>query len=246
VLLACHGWTDSAEVFGPLATALRRRWTVVAPDAPGHGATPWIPGPQYRVPDHLTGAAAVLDALPQVNGRRAPVVAFGHSMGALTAARLAAARPEAVTRLVLEEPARTTPRRAPSTPAMRAWLRRLQRTDQAGRLQYLRREHPDWPDDEQEPWVRSKAETDAAHLEALVDWGESLVVLLSEVTCPVTLVRGEPGRGGLVSRTAAARCAAACTGGAEVVALAAGHNPRREVRASFVTALAAVLARHGD
>jgi pimeloyl-ACP methyl ester carboxylesterase len=219
---------------------------VVALDAPGHGGTPWTHGPVYSVPEHVADAVAVLDALPQVNRRRAPVVAFGHSMGALTAARLAAARPAAVVRLVLEEPARTTPRRAPSTLVMQAWLRRLRETDHAGRLDYLRREHRDWPADEHEPWARSKEEVDPNQLEAKVDWGESLVVLLSEVACPVTLVRGEPARGGLVSRTAALRCATVCAGGAEVIKLVAGHNPRREARPPFVAALADVLGRHGD
>lgn len=246
VLLACHGWTDSGEVFGSLAQALGRRWTVIAPDAPAHGGTVWPRGPVYSVPAHVDAVAAVLDRLPEVNRRRAPVVAFGHSMGALTAARLAAARRGTVVHLVLEEPARTTPRRAPSVPVMRTWLRHLRETDHTGRLEYLRREHPDWPADEHEAWVRAKEEVDPAHLPARFDWGEPLVVLLSEVPCPVTLIHGSPIRGGLVSRAAAARCASVCPAGAEVVELAAGHNPRREARAPFVDTLAAVLARHGD
>ena len=240
------GGADSAQVFGPLSTALGRRWTVVALDAPGHGGTPWPHGPEYSVPVHVTGATAVLDALPQVDRRRCAVVALGHAMGALTAAGLAAARPGVVTHLVLEDPLRTTPQRVPSTPVMRAWLRRLRDTDQAGRLAYLRREHPDWPADEHDPWARSKTEADVTHLQARVNWGESLVVLLSEVTCPVTLVHGDRHRGALLSRTAATRCAAVCAGGAEVVRLTAGHHPRREGRTAFVAALADVLDRYGD
>jgi lipase len=246
VLLACHGWTDSGEVFGPLAQALGRRWTVVAPDAPAHGGTVWQRAAKYSVPTHVDAVTAVLDKLPEVNRRRAPVVAFGHSLGALTAARLAAARRDAVVHLVLEEPARTTLRRVPSVPVMRTWLRQLSETDHAGRLEYLRREHPDWPADEHEPWVRAKEEVDPAHLRARFDWGESLVVLLSEVSCPVTLVHGSPARGGLVSRPAAARCASVCSAGAEVVELPAGHNPRREARAPFVDTLADALTRYGE
>jgi pimeloyl-ACP methyl ester carboxylesterase len=243
VLVACHGWTDSGEVFGPVAQALGRHWTVIAADAPGHGDTPWTSAPEYAVPDHVAGLVAVVDALPQVDRHRAPVVAYGHSMGALTATRLAAARPDVVVHLVLEDPARTTPRRSPSVPVMRAWLRGLQATDHAGRVGYLLREHPDWPADERDPWARSKAQADPRPLDGPVDWGESVPVLLAEVGCPVTILRGEPSRGGLVSRTGAARCAAVCAGGAEVVELDTGHNPRREARAEVMAVLARVL--HG-
>ncbi len=243
VLLACHGWTDSGEVFGPLAKALGRRWTVVAPDAPGHGGTPWPRAERFVVAEHLSSALAVLDGLPRPGGRKAGVVLLGHSMGALTAARLAAARPAVVRHLVLEEPARATPRRSPSSPRRRAAMHRLAGTDHAGRVALARAEHPDWPEDELDPWAHSKAETDLGHLDVGSEWGEPLLALLADVPGPVTLVRGEPARGGLVSMTAARRCAAACRGGAEVVALPAGHNPRREARSPFLAVLAAVLGR---
>jgi pimeloyl-ACP methyl ester carboxylesterase len=219
-LVAFHGWTDSGECFGPLAAALGRRWTVVAPDAPAHGGTPWTPAPVYSVPDHVRSAVAVVDALPRLTGRRAPAVLLGHSMGAVTAARVAVERPGQVQHAGLLD------------------------GDDAHRIAYLRREHPDWPADEHAAWARSKAEVDARHLEGPIDWGEPLMALLAETHCPVTLVRGDPARGGIVSATAARRCAAVCAGGCEVVGLESGHNPRREARPQFVAALAAVLGRY--
>src|SRR3954454_16530414 len=60
VLLAFHGCTDSGEVFGPLAQALGRGWTVVAPDAPGHGGTPWRGGRRYVMDDQVPAGVAVL------------------------------------------------------------------------------------------------------------------------------------------------------------------------------------------
>jgi pimeloyl-ACP methyl ester carboxylesterase len=241
VLFALHGWTDSGEVFGPLAAALGRRWTVVAPDAPGHGRTPWRPAPVYSVPGHAAGALAVLDRLPTVAGHRSRVVVLGHSMGALAASRLAAARPELVRQLVLEDPARTTRRYSRSSARTRAGVRAL-RDLPAGETAVAA--PADWPADEAEPWLRSKREVDLAHLEVPADWGEPLMALLADVAQPVTLVRGEPRRGGIVSMTGARRCAAACRGGCEVVALEAGHCPRREAREPFVAVLAAVLGRY--
>jgi pimeloyl-ACP methyl ester carboxylesterase len=83
---------------------------------------------------------------------------------------------------------------------------------------------------------------DLSHLERPADWGEPLPALLSEVHCPVLIIRGEPARGGIVSRTGARRCAAACPGGAQVIALDAGHSPRREAPAEFYSALEQVLS----
>lgn len=244
VLLACHGWTDSGEVFGPLAERLGRRWTVVAPDAPGHGETPLRPG-DYRVAEHVVPVTAVLDCLPTVAGHARPVVVLGHSMGAGTAARLAAARPDVVAALVLEDPARTTLRRPGSVQRMRTWIRGLQSGDHASRVDWAAANHPDWPADELGPWARSKAEVDPAHLERPIDWGEPLPALLAEVRCPVLIVHGERERGGIVSPTAARRCAAACGGPAEVLAMPAGHCPRRERPRAFTAALSTVLEAVG-
>lgn len=243
VLLACHDWTESGEVLGPLADALGRRWTLVAPDAPGHGQTPWAPAPRYSFAGHLAPALTVLDRLPEVAGNRAAVVALGHGTGALTAARLASARPRVVRHLVLEDPARTTPRRVPSTARRRALVRRMRGTVPADRAARAGADHPVWPANEHGPWARAVAATDPAQFEVPPDWGEPLIALLTEVGCPVTLVRGEPARGGWVSATAARRCAAACRAGADMVAFPTGHHPRRQVREPFVAVLAAALGR---
>lgn len=244
VLLACHGWTDSGEVFGPVAQALGRHWTVLAPDAPGHGATPWRPGDRYSVADQAAAVTAVIDALPRVAGRAPQVIAYGHSMGGLTAARVAAARPETVVHVVLEEPARATPRRVPSTARVLADLRRLRALDQDQRVAYVTAHQPDWPADEREPWARSKSQVDLNHLRVPTDWGEPLATTLPLVRQPVTIIHGRPSRGGIVSAPAARRCAAACPGGGEVVRLDAGHNPRREARDGFVAALLGVFDRY--
>jgi len=244
VLLCHHGWASSGEVFGPLARALGRRWTVVAPDAPGHGGTPWAPAPRYRVADHAATALAVLDRLPQVAGRRAGVVVHGHSLGALTAARVAAARPDVVAHLVLEDPARAALRRVPTAAAMHAGTAALQALDDDALLAAGRAAAPTWPDDEFGPWARSKREVSPAALSVPADWGEPLVELLADVRAPVTLVHGRVARGGAVSAVAARRCAAACRGGCEIVALECGHHPRREAREPFIAVLASILGRH--
>jgi pimeloyl-ACP methyl ester carboxylesterase len=244
LLVCCHGWTDSGEVFGPLATALGRRWTVVAPDAPGHGGTSWAAGPRFRVADHGATALAVLDQLPEVAGRRADVVALGHSMGALTASRLAVGRPRVVRHLILEDPARAALRRVPTAAQVRERITRLRTLEHAEVLAGAHQDHPDWPPDELGAWARSKRQVALEALAVPVDWGEPLVALLADVAAPVTLAHGRLARGGIVSAVSARRCAAACRGGCETVPLDAGHDPRRQARGPFVALLASVLERY--
>ena len=248
VLLAFHGWTDGGLVFSPLAEALGRRWTVVAPDAPGHGGTPWRPPPDrraaYRLDDQVDLGVAVLDALPTLHGRHSPVVTLGHSMGAIPAAGVAAARPGGVRHAVLEDPVRATLRAGRRQDRRRRRLQLLQALDLDARVALARAEHPDWADDELGPWAWAKEDVDVAHLRVPADWGEPMVARLSDLRCPVTLIRGAPARGGLVSAASARRVAAMCRAGCEVVALDAGHSVRREARTPFAATLAAVLSRY--
>ncbi|MGZ4626432.1 MAG: alpha/beta fold hydrolase, partial [Kineosporiaceae bacterium] len=201
-------------------------------------------GAEFRLDDQVAGGLAVIDALPSMAGRHAPVVALGHSVGAIPATAVCAARPRAVRHLVLEDPVGTTLRAARSQARRRRRVAALQELVDAGRAELARREHPDWPEDELHPWARAKARVDPEHLRVPATWGAPLAARLADVRCPVTIIRGDPQRGGLVSTAAARRVAVACRGGCEVVSLAAGHNVRREARAPFVAALAAVLGRY--
>ena len=142
---------------------------------------------------------------------------------------------------MLEDPAGVTRRAAGRADRLRRLLE-LQAMDHGERVAAARAEHPDWPEDELAPWARAKAEADADHLRVPAVWGAPAAARLSAVACPVTLVRGLPARGGIVSAVGARRVAAACR--CDVVALDAGHSVRREAPAAFVAALAAVLARY--
>ena len=95
-LLALHGFLDHGGSFGPLADAVSEcHW--VAPDLPGHGASPHYPrGQEYPFLDFTWDAVNVADAL---EWRRLTLV--GHSMGGGLALMLAAALPDRIDRLVL-------------------------------------------------------------------------------------------------------------------------------------------------
>ncbi|HEY3364726.1 MAG TPA: alpha/beta fold hydrolase [Symbiobacteriaceae bacterium] len=91
-----HGLFSNADELSPLAAALPGApiWLL---DLPGFGRSPL-----HHAPDLLQGHVdAVLAALAEIPG---PVRLVGHSLGALVAARVAAAQPQKVAQLYLLQP----------------------------------------------------------------------------------------------------------------------------------------------
>jgi pimeloyl-ACP methyl ester carboxylesterase len=94
-VLAVHGITGNHLWWAETVDALGGRATVLAPDLRGRSLSADLPGP-YGLGAHVMDLVDVLDGL---GVGRATMV--GHSMGGFVAARLAAAHPERVRRLVL-------------------------------------------------------------------------------------------------------------------------------------------------
>ena len=124
-LVLLHGITSSAAANWPsIAHWSQRGWRVIALDARGHGLSPrWQPQQLLRAGQQLVDdVVEVLEYLPTpAAGQNAAPIAgaseltpaaglkpilIGHSMGAATAAVVAAQRPDLVSALVLEDPAR--------------------------------------------------------------------------------------------------------------------------------------------
>ena len=106
-LVLLHGITSSAAANWPsIAHWSQRGWRVIALDARGHGLSPrWQPQQLLRAGQQLVDdVVEVLEYLPPAAGLK-PIL-IGHSMGAATAAVVAAQRPDLVSALVLEDPAR--------------------------------------------------------------------------------------------------------------------------------------------
>lgn len=243
VLFGVHGLTDSGEVFEVLWEALGRRWTVVAPDAPGHGQTPWAGKGRYSLTAGVDSFAGVIDALPQLVPGGDRVVLLGHSVGGLSAARLAALRPEPIRHLLIEEPPRRPLRALWEHRKHGAWIARLQAMDEAGRLD-MAAENAGWQPREFGPWARSKAEVDRRIFDSASSWGPTLTELLADVRAPVTLLLGSRHRGSTSSGRRQRGYQRACSGGCELIYLDAGHNPRRDDPVTFARVIAATLNRY--
>ena len=97
-LLFLHGVTRRGQSAAPLLPALTLAYDVFMPDFPGHGNSPRRPG-RYRLVDQAESAQNFLEGLD-----REPAVVYGHSMGAMVAAAVAADIPSRVKAVILEDP----------------------------------------------------------------------------------------------------------------------------------------------
>jgi pimeloyl-ACP methyl ester carboxylesterase len=94
-VILIHGGRDHGRSWDPIAIGLADRHRVIVPDLAGHGDSQWTTSGDYRANSYVFDMMQLLDQLEIAS---LPVV--GHSLGGNIAIRIAAARPERVTRLV--------------------------------------------------------------------------------------------------------------------------------------------------
>lgn len=97
VLLLLHGVTRCGADWEPLLPALAKHWKVIALDQRGHGTSPRAGS--YLVTDYIADVVRFVQ-----EETAAPVVVFGHSLGAMVAAAVAAELPDRVRGIILEDP----------------------------------------------------------------------------------------------------------------------------------------------
>jgi pimeloyl-ACP methyl ester carboxylesterase len=235
-----HGFSDSAQCWEPLLREMSGT-RALAIDARGHGES-GLPDEPVRYTAHRDDAALVLSSQPHDGG----IVVVGHSMGAMAAAHLAAARPDLVRAVVLEDPPPGTPGDRHDEPwSEPTWLAEVRALDLPSRIARGRSNDPDWADDELEPWAVSKAQVNPRMFELPYQDPAPLTDLLAEITCPVLLIHGDTERGALISTEYADRCAQAAAGEFRAVHIAGtGHSVRRDNRPQYLAALTPFLDRY--
>ncbi|WP_461786221.1 alpha/beta fold hydrolase [Prosthecobacter sp.] len=97
VLLMLHGVTRCGADWEPLLPVLAAHWQVIALDQRGHGTSPRAGS--YLVTDYVADVVSFVQ-----EETAAPVVVFGHSLGAMVAAAVAAELPDRVRGIILEDP----------------------------------------------------------------------------------------------------------------------------------------------
>lgn len=234
-LVLLHGFSDSGRCWTRVARALQGEWDVVMPDARGHGASDRI-GPRFDPALRMSDAAGVIEGL----GLRGAVVG-GHSMGAMTAAEVAAERPDLVGRLVLEDPPWRDQLPAAPEPGRWDYVRRAQEMAPGDVPAYGRRLHPAWAEDEIGPWAAAKLAFDLSQLDApAISSPRAWQAVVAAIRCPALLITGDPELGAIVTADGAAEVER--LGGVRIAHIAgAGHNVRRERYEPYMDALGGFL-----
>jgi pimeloyl-ACP methyl ester carboxylesterase len=238
--LLVHGVISSSRTWWRVAPALvERGFEVLAVDLRGHGASP-------RVAEGLglsDLAADLGETLDEAVGRSTPAdLVVGHSLGALVASELLAARPGLARRLVLEDPP------GPGTTDWRALADGIEqdgvraRTDPEAIRRDMLAESPASPPEEVERRIADLADCDTARIAAALrrQISYDLPGLMRSIHVPTLLLVGEEVRGSaLAGGDRAALIAALGQGTVEV--LETGHNLHREAFDAFMAAIDAWL-----
>lgn len=248
-----HGFSDSGLAWVRLAGDLAGDYDLIMPDAVGHGRSS-APGPDgFR-------ARAVSDVLALMGRLELdrPVL-IGHSMGARTAAGVAAEASDRLRGIVLEDPpwrdesgplpqpaGATHPSLAPvGSPPWRAWLTEFHNLDTEARIAAAGDVRPNWSEEDRRYWAEGKG---LFNLDCLNDLSPGPLArwrdIARQITCPVLLITGDPALGGIVTMTLAEEAVRMWPDGSIVNIPNAGHNIRRDQYAPFHTAVTAFLAEH--
>lgn len=245
-VILLHGFTNNGLTWTPLARDLERDHDLVALDAAGHGLSDG-PGPD-PAPDQLRDDVIAAIGLLELDH---PAL-IGHSMGAGTAAAVAAQLGDRIRCAVLEDPGwrdadapfGAVPG-AVGSPEWLAIIRTLPTLPPEERRALAREANPNWSEEDRELWIGSRMQFDLGLLDGLrrrpaADWRE----LARRITCPVLLVTADTTRGALVSPAAAQEAAGILRDGQVVRIENAGHNIRRDNYTPFRDAVIPFLTAH--
>jgi pimeloyl-ACP methyl ester carboxylesterase len=196
----------------------------------------------------------VLAAIDQLGLDRPALV--GHSMGAGTAAGVAAEASDRLRGVALEDPGwfdgerptlgaapDATGSRAPlRSPAWVEWMRSLKAMTPEARRALADVERAEWHPIDRAHWADNKALFNLAVVEQPLDFGRTpWREIVARITCPILLITGDPERGGIVTAAAAEAATGIWRTGRVAHIPNAGHNIRRDNYDPYRDAVAAFL-----
>ena len=97
-VVCVHGYSSSAQAFNAPARHLQDRFHTIAPDVRGHGESAWSPTESYQYHDQISDLAGFVDQLGLEQ-----FTLIGTSMGGIIAMAYAAAHPERLLLLVVND-----------------------------------------------------------------------------------------------------------------------------------------------
>lgn len=247
-VILLHGYTDMGLCWLRLARDLAADYDLVMLDAVGHGRSG---GPERGFRERAVGdVVASIEAL----GLDRPAL-IGHSMGAATAAGVAAEAPGQIRAAALEDPpwrdtdpapiadTAVTGSRAPlGSPAWVAWMREFQALSTEERRARAARERPAWAEIDSLYWADAKGQFNLDVVARRTDWARPLWrETARQIECPVLLITGDLERGGIVTPEVAEEARGFWRAGRVAHIPNTGHNIRREDYEPYRMAVGAFL-----
>jgi pimeloyl-ACP methyl ester carboxylesterase len=197
-LILLHGIGSRWQPFQSILPALAEKYHVFALDLRGHGRSSHTPG-AYRLEDYTRDIHQFIAYQIQ-----APVVVYGHSLGALVGINLAAQQPQEVHGLILGDPPlyyhNTLTQDTFWQSAFMELLDFINAHPDPNEMDaWLKQNMPGMSPDRRTERVRSLETLDPDVVRAVISntqmEGISLSTLVPRVACPVLLLRGNPSLG---------------------------------------------------
>ena len=246
-----HGAGDDGLCFTRVAKILQDQYDLIMPDARGHGKSS-SGGGDYSAAAHV----ADLNALIRSLNLESPVIG-GHSMGADTSLHFAAAFPDQVRGIFLEDPpiilsgdtfnaGGQTFNPEEASKLMANSMRIYKILPKFIGRQMAQKMSPSYPRDEIYPWIDSKKRVSFDFLNALPEMGihhAHPIGAFTEVTAPILLFIGDREQMAIVTQEAAREISRA-NDQVEIIHLeGASHDIRRTRFDGYLQALQDFLYR---
>jgi N-formylmaleamate deformylase len=248
-IVLLHGFTDNALCWMRVARVLEPDYDVIMVDTRGHGLSE---GPTTGFSPQLLAddASSFIQAL----SLRQPFL-LGHSMGAGTAAVVAAQHPDLIRAILLEDPpwfARIAPSLGENgknhlqEPAAHPWYKSvaaLKAQTSEERIKTAHCDNPTWAEEEQGPWADAKAQFNLdvfRYNNPLIPWRE----IVQNILCPILLITSDPEKGAIVTPEVAQEASHLWKDGQIIHISGAGHNIRREQFEHYEDIVTTFLKEH--
>jgi pimeloyl-ACP methyl ester carboxylesterase len=235
-IILLHGVSDSGLCWGRTARDLSAKYDVIMVDAQGHGLSGRA-GKDFSYESHTKQVAGLVKEL----GLEKPVI-MGHSMGAGTAAGVAAEYPGLPKAIILEDPPWSAlaphPQNAEESRKMHQEFRAMFTDLKKRRIQDIviesQKMDPAWAEEERLPWAAAKKQFDISLFDYVVVDPRPFEDTVVKIQCPTLLITADKG---VVSRETAEKAGKIWTAKAPyrwVRIEGAGHNIRREQYAAYI------------
>lgn len=241
-ILLAHGLTHSSQTWEPFASDLESAYDLIMYDAYGHGKSSRVdPDKRFNLFEDLHDLIEALDL-------NKPAV-IGHSMGALTAAKFAAAYPDMLSALVLEDPPWSD--KEYTQDQLKANLQEMKKQNLAAKKKTLKelvkqkkKESPEWQEVVVKAWAQAKLDFDPTFFDHYTHDREDWQNQAKAIAIPTLIVTGDVERGAIVSPKIGVEAVEILDKGEFGHISAAGHCVRCEQYQPYLTMVKLFLQRN--